>query len=352
MFALMRITAHKDFIVSRLVHVAVGVIVGRPRVGAGSYSVSAEEHGAILIAKRPDTSHQGGLWEFPGGKLECGETVLDALKRELAEELGIVVVSTEPLIKIRHDYGDKIVLLDVHKVTQFLGQAHGNEGQPIRWVAPSALQAYEFPAANRPIITAINLPPRLLITGQFTELNDFLQRIEFALQQGIRMLQLRLPTSNAIAMHLKPVRELCNRYSAILIINTSPQFFTELLAAENLASESSAPKNIGLHLNSNQLLGCEARPVASSILLGASCHTAAEIKHAEKIGVNYICLAPVQATHSHPDQAGMGWDRFRPLVDAATIPVYALGGMTESDLAIAVENGAQGIAAISEWWKS
>jgi 8-oxo-dGTP diphosphatase len=340
MFALMRITDHKEFIVSRVVHVAVGVIVGRHGASIEKHGVSAEEQGAILIAKRPDKTHQGGLWEFPGGKVEDGETLFDALKRELQEELAIEVVATEPLIKIRHDYGDKVVLLDVHKVTAFSGQAQGNEGQPIEWVAPSSLHLYDFPAANRSIVTAINLSPRLLITGDLTEPSDFLARIESALKKGIRMVQLRLETSDSIPMLMEPVAEICNRYSAKLIINTSPQVFADL----------SAFSNVGLHLNSSQLLNCNTRPVKDSMLLGASCHTETEIKHAEKIGVNYICLSPVQATNSHPDQEGMGWDKFRLLVDNATIPVYALGGMTESDLAIALENGAQGIAAISEWW--
>jgi 8-oxo-dGTP diphosphatase len=320
-------------VMKNIVHVAVGVIVGRH--GAG-----AEEHGAILIAKRPDKTHQGGLWEFPGGKVEGSETLFDALKRELQEELAIDIIATEPLIKISHDYGDKVVLLDVHKVTAFSGQPQGNEGQPIKWVAPSCLHEYEFPAANRPIITAINLPQRLLITGKFTELSDFLARIESALQKGIRMVQLRLQAPDSIAKHVGSVAEICNRYSAKLILNTSPQVFAEL----------SVYSNLGLHLNSTQLLSCNARPVSDSILLGASCHTENEIKHAEKIGVNYICLSPVLATSSHPDQEGMGWDRFESLVDNAAIPVYALGGMTESDLAIALEKGAQGIAAISEWW--
>lgn len=327
MFALMQITDHKEFIVPRVIHVAVGVIVGK--------------HGAILIAKRPDKTHQGGLWEFPGGKVEQGETLFDALKRELHEELAIEVITTEPLIKIRHDYGDKLVLLDVHKVTHFSGQPQGNEGQPIQWVATEALHEYEFPAANHPIITAINIPQRLLITGEFTELNNFLTRIESALKQGIRLVQLRLQESELTPLLVEPVAEICERYSAKLSINTSPQIFANFPTS----------LKCGLHLNSIHLLNCNARPVSASVLLGASCHTKKEIEHAEKIGVDYICLSPVLATTSHPDQAGMGWDTFNSLVEGATIPVYALGGMAESDLAVAIECGAQGIAAISEWWQ-
>lgn len=310
----------------RVVHVAVGVIL--------------DKSGNILIAKRPDKTHQGGLWEFPGGKVERGETLFEALKRELYEELAIEITTTEPLIKIRHDYGDKIVLLDVHKVTDFSGNPHGNEGQPVVWVAPEFLHEYEFPAANRPIITAINLPQRLLITGEFIDADDFLKRIESALKKNIRLVQLRLQDAEAIASIQDRVSELCDLYSATLLINTSADFFS------TIASDS----HVGLHLNSKNLLSCNARPVGPNVLLSASCHNEHEIEHAQNIGVDFICISPVLETNSHPDQPAMGWQAFEQLVVQATVPVYALGGMKECDLAAAVERGAQGIAAISEWW--
>lgn len=126
---------------TQLVHVAVGVIVG----GLG-----------ILIACRPESAHQGGLWEFPGGKVETDEPVQAALARELDEELGITVTGSQPLIEIKHDYGDKQVFLDVWWVTAFSGEPEGKEGQPIVWVKPEKLNDYAFPAANQPIITAIH----------------------------------------------------------------------------------------------------------------------------------------------------------------------------------------------------
>jgi 8-oxo-dGTP diphosphatase len=311
----------------RVVHVAVGVIL--------------DKNGNILIAKRPDKTHQGGLWEFPGGKVERGETLFEALKRELYEELAIEITTTEPLIKIRHDYGDKIVLLDVHKVTDFSGNPHGNEGQPVVWVAPEFLHEYEFPAANRPIITAINLPQRLLITGEFIDADDFLKRIESALKKNIRLVQLRLQNTETIASIYGRVSELCDVYSAKLLINASPEIFSQI-----------APdQNIGLHLNSKNLLSCNTRPVGKGVLLSASCHDKNEIEHAQNIGVDFICISPVLETKSHPDQPAMGWHAFEQLVVQATVPVYALGGMKEYDVVAAVERGAQGIAAISEWWE-
>lgn len=130
-------------VASKRVHVAVGVI----------YNPQSE----ILIARRHDDAHQGGLWEFPGGKVETGETVCDALARELHEELGIVVhtASCAQLLEIRHDYTDKVVLLDVWKVLEFDGEALGKEGQPLKWVQPQALPEYDFPAANVAIVDAI-----------------------------------------------------------------------------------------------------------------------------------------------------------------------------------------------------
>ena len=126
----------------KVVHVAVGVVA---------------RGDDIFTTLRAKDAHQGGKWEFPGGKVESGETVIDALKRELAEEIGIDVLSSEPLILIEHDYGDKCVKLDVHRVTQFTGEPHGKEGQPSKWQSLSDLNSDEFPAANKPIIQALAL---------------------------------------------------------------------------------------------------------------------------------------------------------------------------------------------------
>jgi len=109
----------------------------------------------LCISKRGDHLHQGGLWEFPGGKKEEGETPFIALQRELQEELGILVQATEPLIYVEHDYGDKKVALDVYIVSGFSGKPEGMEGQEVRWIAVSDIHDYSFPAANEPIVKAL-----------------------------------------------------------------------------------------------------------------------------------------------------------------------------------------------------
>lgn len=121
------------------VHVAVGLVFNSTK--------------QVLIAKRPDTVHQGGLWEFPGGKVETNETVKQALARELLEELGIRIQSADAVMQISHQYNDKHVLLDVWSVDDFDGEPSGVEGQPVKWISLSELSQYQFPKANAEIVS-------------------------------------------------------------------------------------------------------------------------------------------------------------------------------------------------------
>lgn len=125
----------------KVVEVAVGVI---------------KANNKIFISKRHDGQHQGGLWEFPGGKIEAGETVFDALKRELKEEVNIDVVSSTELQVIEHDYTDKSVRLMVHIVEDFTGEAKGLESQVCQWVDINELTNYDFPEANQEIISRLH----------------------------------------------------------------------------------------------------------------------------------------------------------------------------------------------------
>ena len=311
----------------KYLHVAVGVI--------------ENNFGQILIAKRPESAHQGGLWEFPGGKVDSGENCQQALFRELNEELAIQVENSEPLIQIRHDYNDKSVLLDVHKVTCFSGEPKGNEGQPVRWVNPEFLSEYAFPAANQPIIQAVRLSRFCAITGSFDSLNDFTEKFSKLVSSKRKMVQLRIKDFS-LQQHneyIDVAKGMCDK-NIQLQVNTSVNEFLKI----------DSNFKLGLHLNSRGLMQLEFRPVDKKILLGASCHSLAELKRAEKIQADYVYLSPVKPTYSHPGVEALGWEKFQKIVEQINIPVYALGGMTETDLTAAIQSGAQGIASISAWW--
>ena len=123
-------------------HIAVAVIFDNSRK-------------QVLLSKRPDHVHQGGLWEFPGGKCENEEAVENALSRELNEELGLVVDTAESFIQVEHSYPEYRVLLDVWCVYDWHGDIHGREGQQIEWVPVSDLEQKHFPVANEAIVKAV-----------------------------------------------------------------------------------------------------------------------------------------------------------------------------------------------------
>ncbi|MDX1678856.1 8-oxo-dGTP diphosphatase MutT [Arsukibacterium sp.] len=128
-------------------HVAVGVIVRRK-----------EQQQQVLLALRSSKQHQGGKWEFPGGKVEQGETVEAALSRELKEELAITVTAAQPFMLLNYTYPERQVKLDIWLVTGFSGTPEGVEGQPLQWVNVSELTTISFPDANLPIVERLQQP--------------------------------------------------------------------------------------------------------------------------------------------------------------------------------------------------
>ncbi len=298
--------------------------------------VIRDAHGRILIAKRPAHLHQGDLWEFPGGKLEPGETVEQALRRELREELDIKVEESSPLIDIRHSYPDRRVRLSVWRVERFSGTPRGLQGQPIRWANPDELPGYEFPAANRPIVTAARLPDHYaILDDERGDLEILKARLNGLAARGIGMIQLRAkrldpPLYGELAEYAVP---LCRRHGIRLLLNADPRQARALGAA-------------GVHLASQRLMALERRPLEPPLWVAASCHDIRELRHAERIGVDFAVLAPVRPTATHPGARPLGWEAFAALVDEVSIPVYALGGLLPADAGEAKQRGAQGMAGI------
>lgn len=291
--------------------------------------------GRILIAQRPRDKHMGGLWEFPGGKVEAGEDVRHALVRELDEELGITATAFAPLIRITHDYPDKAVCLDVWEVMAFHGEPHGREGQAVRWVTPDELPAFDYPAANRPIVTAARLPGCYFISPPDLGPAAYGEWADAVLARGARLLLLRAPAL-AEATYLDVARALlarCRGAGAHLLLHGDPARLAQVEAD-------------GLHLPAARLAMLAERPDTGARWLAASVHDAAELAQAERMGVDFVTLSPVRDTASHPGQPGMGWESLAALVAQAQVPVYALGGLTAGDLPAARMAGAQGVAGI------
>ncbi len=303
-------------------------------------AVIRDPQGQILIAQRPAHKHQGGLWEFPGGKVEAGEAPAVALERELAEELGIRVTAARPLLQVRHDYPDQAVLLDVWQVDAFTGEAHAAEGQPLAWVAPRALLDYEFPAANRPIVQAARLPERYLITPGELTTAELLNGLHRALDSGIRLVQLRTPDNFDPQYRdlAGDVQGLCTG-RAQLMLKGPLEWLGDFPAA-------------GWHLTAEQLrrYAPNGRPFPEQRLLAASCHDAEELALAQQMGVDFVTLSPVMPTTSHPGAPTLGWVKAQQLLADCNLPAYLLGGLGEDDLSGAWQAGAQGVAAIRAFW--
>lgn len=299
-----------------------------------------DAEGRVLIQQRLQHQHLGGCWEFPGGKLESGETREEGLARELEEELGITPEVCRPLITVAYDYADKRVLLDVWRVDRFRGEPQSLEGQPFRWIELEQIGDYEFPAANWPIIHALGLPDRLLITPDPGGDGDgFLRRLEQAVKSDVSLVQLRAPSLSA-ADYLALAREALSLVRAAggkLMLNGAPALIDRLPAD-------------GLHLPGRYLSQIEQRPLPAELLLSCACHDEAELARARSVDADFVLLGAVKPTQTHPGRPPLGWPAFDALVHGFPLPVYALGGMESDDQAIAWQHGGQGIAAIRALW--
>ncbi len=301
-----------------------------------------DERRRVLVARHEKRDRYHGQWEFPGGKVEGDECPEAALARELAEELGIVVRDSEPLIEVYHDYPDIRVRLCVREVTRYAGVPVSREGQVLRWAAERELPRIDLLAANRPIVTAARLPDRYVITdaGRYGA-DATLARLESLLADGLRLVQVREKhlARTGFATFFAAVAKRTRRYGAVVLVNGEPETALALGAD-------------GVHLESRRLRDLASRPLDPGLWVAASCHDREEIEHAGRIGVDFAVLGPVRSTASHPQAPVLGWTQFSALCRGANFPVYALGGLAPGDRDRARAAGAQGVAMISAAWNS
>ena len=293
-------------------------------------AVIRDSEGNVLIAQRPLDKHQGGKWEFPGGKVEKGESRRSALVRELYEELGIEIGHSTRLISVYHEYEDKAIYLDVYEVLQWNGTAVGKEGQSICWAPCGSLNDFEFPAANASIVEAASLPKQIKVLATANDVATYKKTFMSHLESGHWMFLQSFNEGNAT--YYEPDHECLN-----WLLDT---------AAEHQATvilESPPPlvrNDYSLHLSAQELVKIQERPSGAKV--SATCSTPGELFKAQRLGLDFVIISPVLLNPPGENKA-LGWPVFQSLSGRVNIPVYASGGVTGKDMELAREYGAQGI---------
>jgi 8-oxo-dGTP diphosphatase len=309
--------------------------VSAPALVRVAAAVVLRGDGSVLLAQRPPGKVYAGYWEFPGGKLEAGETPRHALDRELEEELGIHVTDAAPWLVRRYVYPHAHVELHFFRVFAWEGEPVGHDGQAFAWQDPAHFTVAPLLPANAPILRALLLPDCYGIT-MAEDLGEeaFLARADRAFRDGLRLVQLREKgwPRERLAAFTAAMLPLAHAHGAKVLLNGT-------------AEEARALGCDGVHWTAARLMHAETRP--SDMLCAASCHDQMELARACALELDFGVLGPVLPTRSHPGAVPLGWERFAAVCAGTTVPVFALGGMRHQDLAIARANGAHGVASRS-----
>lgn len=332
--------------------------------------VVVDDRGRVLLTQRPEGREYAGLWEFPGGKIEPGETPGQALSRELHEELGITAEPGDRLVTVPLATGRRRIRLDVHRIRSWEGEVQSLDGQALAWVAVDRLADYPMPPADRPVVAALRNPDRMLVTpppgaGDPDDADaGWAIALAAALAGGVRWVQVRLPgvaPGRARALAATAV-QLGDAAGARVMVNVAALVDERTrtgavdgreagIAGTGDAIDFAAAHGIGLHFPAHLLARWSgARPVPADLLFAASCHDVDELRRAEAAGCDVAVVGPVAATRSHPGAAGIGWDGFAALREQSALPMFAIGGLGPADIPDARRHGAQGIAAITALW--
>ena len=302
-------------------------------------AVLLRDDGRVLLARRPEGKVYSGYWEFPGGKVEPGERVEDALQREIREELAIDIELAYPWITQVFSYPHATVRLHFYRVLGWKGEPHATEHEALAWERPESVSVAPLLPANGPVLKALALPAEYAIS-QAGDLgaDAFLARLRTRLAQGLKLVQLREPALTRIELAGLAARvlSLARPAGARVLISRDAELARELGAD-------------GVHLSAQQVASAAVRPDLP--LVGASSHSAVELRAAERLGADFAVLGPVCSTPSHPERAPIGWEGFRSAASGAAIPVFALGGVAPADLRDAWRRAAHGVAMVRAAWR-
>jgi 8-oxo-dGTP diphosphatase len=295
------------------------------------------EDGRVLAAQRPPGKLAAGKWEFPGGKIEAGETAEAALVRELREELGIEVIRSRRLLRFQHDYSDRRVILDVRIVEVFGGVAESREQQALRWLQPRDFEQLDALPTVAPILRALQLPADYVFTPPTIAVSSLIAALPSLPQAA--WLRLRLPALGdaAYAAAAAEVLKAARCTGLRVMLDRDPQLVEQLDAA-------------GWHATQARLDDYPDRPVSRERWFAASAHDHDSLRRAQRLGADCIVVGPINQTRSHPHASVLAWSGFSAVVSQADRPIYAIGGVGPEDLAKARAAGALGIAGISAYW--
>jgi 8-oxo-dGTP diphosphatase len=294
--------------------------------------------GRFLLASRPEGKPYASYWEFPGGKVEPGESVADALRRELHEELAIDVGPPLRWVTRVFDYPHALVRLHFCRVFEWQGRLQAREGQRFGFFSSGALPNGPLLPATIPVLKWLRLPGVYAISA-VAQLGPavFLQRLESALHRGLRLLQFREPALDAAAA-ASIFRSVLDRVRAAGA--------TVLLSSRH--DRALWQRADGVHLTAADLARVERRPDVEWV--AASTHSRAEVERAARLGADFVVVGPVLSTPSHADRVPLGWNAFADLISDTAVPAYALGGMQTNDADNAMRHGAHGVASLSAVW--
>ncbi|MDD2928647.1 MAG: Nudix family hydrolase [Sideroxydans sp.] len=314
--------------------------MSRDKIVEVSAAILQRPDGTFLLAQRPADKIWAGYWEFPGGKVEPGETAHHALVRELREELGIAVQIAYPWLTRTFTYPHATVRLTFFRVTAWEGALHPHEGQQFAWQQAGQVTVAPILPANAPILRALELP-NLYAISNAAELgpDKFLDTFQAKLDAGLRLIQLREKD-----LTLEVLRPLAGKVVALAHASDAKVLINADVA---LAQEVGAD---GVQLTATQLATLKKRPAVD--WCAASCHSIEELRCAEELGCDFALLSPVLPTQSHPGALHLGWGKFATIAAGASIPVYALGGLEQGDMHRAWQHGAHGIALLRQAWGS
>jgi 8-oxo-dGTP diphosphatase len=302
-------------------------------------AVLTRSDGRVLLAQRPEGKVYSGYWEFPGGKVEPGESVARALARELHEELGIEVRRAYPWVTRTYTYSHATVRLHFFRVVAWDGDPQCKEHQATAWQAIGAVSVSPLLPANDPVLLALALPSEYAISNVsgMGEVH-FLEVLQRRLAAGLRFVQVRerAMSTGELARLVERVLAAARPYGARIIVNGNVD--VALATGAN-----------GVQLTERQLMTLDNRPPLA--LVGASCHGTDSLRRAESLGADFVVIGPVNATPTHPDAALLGWDGFAAIAAGAAIPAYAIGGLTRTDFEAAWARGAHGLAMIRGSWE-